>query len=394
MSLNCFRYFLVELSMIPSLGIISLQTFVRIFSVSLVLLTVSGCACSNSSNSQEHKKYTQQLIGVERPAMIDGIAIGEGRNDGVLRLYSTREWGTVTAGYEYSFTNGKWIASTVFNANAYCSSPVTADLKKQGKNLLYLGGWDDMGVLMLQHNNGWQKPDILTDSEGKGIVLAMKTGDGHNDGVSRLYVGHWSESGLIEYSWNNETYISNQIMNKSVGRFDIGQGRNDGINRLYAVERNGRDLHEFTWNGNSYSDEVIFSGSHISNGAVSVADGRGDGKNRIYVWAGGLFELTFENGQWRSLTLEKNNLERYYITIGTIRSDKKPGVYVSVKNRGVYEYSWSQESNKFGVDVITSATGGTAIGDIRGDGKNRLYAARGTKEHFTSASVVEIFEAK
>jgi hypothetical protein len=181
-------------------------------------------------------------------------------------------------------------------------------------------------------------------------------------------------------------------MNTSVGRFGIGPGRNDGINRIYVVERGGRDVHELSWNGGVFSDIVIFTGSAVSNGSAHVADGRGDNKHRVYVWAGGLFELTWQSGAWLPLTMNGDNYERYYIYAGSIRHDKKPCVYVSVKNQGLFEYVWSESESVFETDAVSGATGGCVIGDGRGDGKNRLYAARGTKGHYTEAAAVEIWE--
>jgi len=320
--------------------------------------------------------------------MIDGVVLGTGRNDKIRRIYTTRGWDN-NSGYEYSFTGNEWISNTTFSADIYCSSPVISDLKKEGTNSLYLGGWNESGVLMLKYKDTWTEPKILPESKGKGIILAMLSGNGRNDGINRLYVAHWSDNGLIEYSWNGSKFIAVQLMNKSVGRFSIGRGRNDGINRIYAVERGGSDLHEFTWTGKKYVDKVIFTGSD-SNGTVYVADGRGDRVNRLYVWSGSLFELTYQNGQWTPLVLDKDNVERYYIISGSIRKDNQPGVYVSVKKHGLYEYIWSKLQNKFNVDVITGATGGCCIGDGRGDGRNRLYVANGTKKHYSKAAVVEI----
>jgi len=335
--------------------------------------------------------YTINLINSDtNPPMIDSVELGIGRNDNLNRLYTTRSWDE-SSGYEYSFSGNEWIIVNNFNALSYCSSPIIADINNTG-NSLYLGGWNNLGILMLSFNNIWSSTSILTGSDNKGTILSMKAGDGRNDGITRLYAAHSSASGLIEYSWNGSGYTSNQLINKSVGRFAIGKGRNDGINRIYMVERGGTALHELTWNGTTFTDEIIFNGNVASNGSVHIADGRGDGINRIYVWAGGLFEVTYNNGTWSTITIDEEYTERYYINAGTIRNNSKPGIYVSAKLRGLYEYIWSEEQNKYEVDVITGATGGCSIGDGRGDGKNRLYVARGTKGNYTNAAVVEIWE--
>jgi len=93
-----------------------------------------------------------------------------------------------------------------------------------------------------------------------------------------------------------------------------------------------------------------------------------------------------------SRTRDADILERYYINAGSIRHDGEPGVYVSVKNQGLYEYVWSESGATYQVDAISAATGGCSIGNGRGDGKNRLYVARGTKGHYVDAAVIEIWE--
>jgi hypothetical protein len=336
------------------------------------------------------------------PPKIDTVELGVGRNDGVLRLYSTRVSSSVPGneGYEYSSSSGVWLSSVYITADDYCSSPVIADLTGEGLNTVYLGDRDDQGVLMIKYDNGWPLPpySFLPGSEGKGRILAMKAGDGRNDGADRLYVSHMTNSGLVEYSWNvtTSTYDALELIDTPVGRIGIGQGRNDGINRIYVVERGGTSVHEFTWDDGqaAFVETVIFTGS-TSGGSAYVADGRGDDVQRVYVWAGRLYELTWDSGdqQWDSLTMDDDSsLERFYIYVGSIRHDNKPCVYVSVKNQGLYEYEWSDTGSMFEADAITAATGGCVVGDGRGDGKDRLYAARGTKDNYTDAAVVEIWE--
>ncbi len=336
--------------------------------------------------------YHQNYIGPTADApLVNGIAFRAARSDGVQRIY-TVPW-RENRGYEFSFDSGSWRAEAIVQTEAYCVSPVVADLEQKGMNTLLLGGWESTGVRMYRYTDGWALVGVLPGSAGKGSILCMKIGDGRNDGVTRLYVSHWSESGLVEYSWNKETnrYTSKPLFNQSAGRFAIGQGRNDGRNRIYAVQRGGLDLHEFSWNGQGFDDTIIFHGSHKSNGSVHIADGRGDRKNRIYAWAGGLFELTWDNGVWSSLVLDRKNMSRYYINAGSVRRSQKPSIYVSAKKRGLYQYTWSASESRYDVDVISGATGSCAIADGRGDGKKRLYVGRGNSGHFNKAAIVEMW---
>lgn len=340
--------------------------------------------------------YTRTLIdpGVSPPD-VGEISLGVGRNDGVLRLYTARENDADTVSWEYSFVGDQWTGATTLSASSYASSPVIADLENEGANTLYLGGWNNLGVLYSKYDAGWPAYTVLNGSTNNGNILAMKAGDGRNDGVTRLYVAHYGTSGLIEYSWNGTEYESLQLLNTSVGKFGIGHGRNDGVNRIYALDRGGTALYEFTWNGatQQFESVEIYTAGVASAGTVHVGDGRGDGVQRLYVWAGSVLELTYAGGSWSSLTLDPDSTPaRFHITTGTIRADGQPSVYVSVKEQGLEEYTWSDTGDAFTVDAISSATGGVSIGDGRGDGKDRLYVARGTKDHYSEAAVVEISE--
>ena len=366
----------------------------RIIAVVVVLLLSLVVVLTSVSNSGS-SRYKQHLISSGgTTSKLDGLTLAKGRNDGKLRLYSTRAW-EKTQGFEFSWKGRSWVQSSTISSDAYFSSPIFADLKGENRHSLYVGGWGENGVLVSSYKKGWSKPEALTESRNKGSILAMHSGKGRNDGIDRLYVAYWKgNGGLTEFSWSGNDYTSTQLLDHPVGRFDIGQGRNDGVERIYAFERGGRKLYEFTWNGTSYISKVIYTASYISQGAVHVGDGRGDKKNRIYFWGDGLYELTHKKGRWSPILLDKTEASRFYITSGSIRKDKKPGVYVSVKKRGLHEYTWNNKKGSFNVDVISGATGGCVIGDGRGDGKARLYVTNGSKGYFTEADVVEIWESE
>jgi hypothetical protein len=378
----------------------TVKTRMALFSVRFgifLLALLTSCSSSDGASGDDTSHiYKQLLIDTNSPPLFDGVELGIGRNDGIRRLYTPR--GTKnTSGNEYSFNDNKWSVSKIFTSDILYISPVVTDLKEEGANSLYLGGWSNKGILIYKYENGWLPESVLDGSSGNGDILAIKNGNGRNDGTTRLYVAHSSGSpGLVEYSWNSTTekYDVVTLINKSVGRFAIGQGRNDGINRIYAVERGVGEVYECVWDTGSsmFRNELIFTGTP-SNGSVFVADGRGDKINRIYVWAGGIYELTYHGGNWSSLTMDNNStLNRYYIYAGSIRATDQPSVYISVSTKGLYEYTWSESQGKFKIDAITGATGGCVIGDGRGDGKNRLYVANGSKGTFIRAAIVEIWE--
>jgi hypothetical protein len=360
-----------------------LSKFSNIFLLFFVLLfTFPG-------DSKGYCDLHESLIMPGSNLKLDGIELVNGRNDGKMRLYSTRNSSVGNNAYEYSFTENSWRGEITFSASAKCSAPTIVDLKNEGRNTLYVGGWNSIGVLMIAYDNGWQAPEVMPGSTSyTGRILAMHAGDGRNNGTPSLYVAH--DGALVEYRWTNQGFAELQVMNSTVGRFSIGDGRNDNKNRVYVIRRYGTELHEFTWNGSGYDDKVIFTGNS-SAGCVHVGDGRGDGMNRVYVWAQGLFELTYSNGIWTSLVVDQSSINRFYITSGSVRSDNKSRLYVSQTGQGLAEYTWNNAQEKFEkVDAITTATGGCAIGDGRGDGVNRLYVACGSKGYYRQAAVVEL----
>lgn len=330
--------------------------------------------------------WQKELIMPQSGCKIDGVNLGDGRNDGVIRLY-----GSIThagKGLEWSWRDGTWSTDTTFSANGSHCTPRLGALKNDGNNAVYVGSWSNNGVKMIAYNNGWITPETIVNSKDKGNIYALKIGDGCNDTKQRLYIG--SDKGLYQYTWNGQTYDETVVLNSNVGEFDIGNGRNDGINRIYAGQRNGKQLHELTWNGTQFSDTIIYTHTSTSKWATHVAAVKGDGVRRIYAWCGTLIELEYRNKQWVTTDVDLRNAERYYIRSGSVQNDKKNRLYVSEKGKGLMEYTWNGAQNKYEVDAITAATGGCAMGDGRGDGKVRLYVAGGTRGHFQDASVVEL----
>lgn len=326
------------------------------------------------------------LIDPGFSSQVDGVELGTGRNDGVIRLYGPLSY--EGAGYEWSFENGSWVGREIYSGlgSTHCT-PRVGDLGGQGSGV-YMGIWSNKGVGMVSYDNGWSGVEIMNGSTGKSRILSIKVGDGRNDGVQRLYIG--SDNGLFEYSWNGADYDERLVLNRPVGDFGFGDGRNDGVTGIYAGVRGGTTLHELVWDGQTFQNNVIFTAQHSSRYAAHVGDGRGDGVNRVYAWCGGIYEFTYENGQWTRVTVDSRGGSRFYIRSGRIHSDNRSRLYVSKMYEGLMEYSWNTEQQEFEVDAISGATGGCAIGDGRGDGKNRLYVGRGSNGTYTEAAVVEI----
>lgn len=333
-------------------------------------------------NAQESLQKT--LIMPGPGAGVDGVELGVGRNDGVIRLYGSAIFDGV--GYEWSYQNDEWSSNKIYSGLGVSSTPRLGNLDGRG-NAIYTGVWN-VGVATVGFSGAWSKPEMVPGTSGKKRVLAVKPGDGRNDGSQRLYVG--TDLGLFEFTRRGSSYDSLTLLEHAVGDFGLGDGRNDGVRRIYAGEREGSQLHELSWDGKQFRDQVIYKCPETSEYSAHVADGRSDGKNRVYAWCGKLIELTYNNGRWTEFTVDEERAMRFYVRSGRVRSDNRSRLYISQKPKGLKEYGWNAEQQRFDVDVVSGATGGCAIGDGRGDGKNRLYVARGSSAKFAEAAVVEL----
>ncbi len=331
-------------------------------------------------------EFKQTLILPGRPYKIDGVNLGVGRNDSKLRLYGS---GTYQGkGFEWSFTNSLWHSDTIYSGIGTHCAPRIAALKNNGINAFYIGEWGSKGVRFTSYSNGWSPLSTLTNSTGKSNIYATRSGNGCNDGKERLYIA--SDKGLFQYSWNGQSFDEQVVCDFTVGEFSLGDGRNDGTNRIYVGRRYGKTLHEFSWDGTAFKESIVYTAPSNSSWATHVASVRNDTLNRVYAWTGPLMEFTYSSGKWDTLTVDSKNAQRFYIRSGAVRVDKQSRLYVSEKNSGLKEYTWNISKSKFDIDGITAATGGCTIGDGRGDGKNRLYVASGTKNNYSGASVVEL----
>jgi hypothetical protein len=318
----------------------------------------------------------------------EGICLGRGIRGEPARLYAGSGWGGDGKGYEWTYANGSWTSQEIYSGLGICYSPVVASVRGTGQSLLYIGGYSDQRLYeVLYQGSDWETAVVGGSAIDK--IGCVRVAEGRNDGVKRLYfsnVDAGAEGGLYELSWDevNGEWQRLKIHSRDVGEFAIADGRNDGILRIYAGSREGGDggLVEFTWNGSEYIKVVLmFEG--ILQGRIQatyVGDGRGDGKNRVYVneWNGRLFELSYEDPSWVLIQVA-GSATRFYLTSGILRADNKSRLYASLQSNGVYEYTWSGTTYEESVDAISAATGKIVIGDGRNDGKNRLYVGRGTR---------------
>jgi hypothetical protein len=323
-----------------------------------------------------------------------GIWVGEGVRGPEVRVYAASGWGGNGRGYEWKYAAGTWESEEIYSGVGVAYSPMVAIAGEGGEKRLYVGSYSNKRLFEVSAEPGGWSTLSVPGSQIDNVVC-VRAAAGRNDGVQRIYISHAgtsAEAGLYEFSWSDASasWERLKVHGRNVGEFAVADGRGDGVLRIYAGAREGGDggLVEFTWDGSQYAGNVLrFDG--ILGGRIQttyVGDGRGDGKNRVYVneWGGPLHELSYEGGAWAPLKVA-GAATRFYLASGRLRADNKPRIYAVVKKSGVFEHTWDGAGFEATVDAVTSATGKAVVADGRGDNKNRLYAGKGDGSLFPGA---------
>ena len=160
-------------------------------------------------------------------ALMSGVAIGDGNNDGELEVYG--------ASYNYHIYQFKWNGSIWIKTNVGASGD-------------YMHG--------------------------------VAVGDGNNDGEFEVYGANWYDF-IYQFKWNgsnwDKTYVGSIATPQSV---TVGDGNNDGELEVYGASTD-HHIYQFKWNGTSWDKTDIGTGTDMMQG-VTVGDGNNDGRLEIY----------------------------------------------------------------------------------------------------------------
>jgi hypothetical protein len=222
--------------------------------------------------------WVMRDMGASGGAYLKGVALGQGRNDSLVRVYATHLNGHV---YEYTDSSGVWQVV-------------------------------DMGTIVL---------GVLSNG---GIAI----GDGRNDGVQRIYVsidtlGPGGKGIIAEYSYEGGNWVISWVGNNELWFWPVavGQGRNDTVNRVYAASVDNH-VYEFTYNGSQWIKAEVGVGETRIYWMrdLTVGLGRGDDVNRVYaVNDADLFEFT-----WNGNGVETDKESTDFVAIGEIRVRPNP----------------------------------------------------------------------
>ncbi len=255
---------------------------------------------------------------------IIGLWIGNGRRDGLNRIYGASSWGNL---YEYTYDDSIWVIDSLGSPGAFYA-----------------------GVTM---------------------------GNIRNDDTIRICSAGY-QIPICEYTWNGFNWDTMDIcqVNRDIWPMGIGKGRNDGYERIYCPDYTNSFLREYSWNGVSFDEDSI--SSNLRLGKVVVGPGRNDGINRVYgsEIMGHINEFSYGSGIWSNLDIQPGaqNLPRFGMCLGRAKSDGQVRLYSNAVTEAVREHSWNGSMwVDTVIDAISGATADLTIGPGRNDDTMRIY---------------------
>lgn len=323
------------------------------------------------------------------------IEVADGRNDGTNRIYVSTmgpKSGTSTTGvYEWIYSNGSWNYTTVKSGILALVTLAVGDGRNDGVNRVYFTEFTSTGRLFeaTWANNQWNVVELIPGTKYNSLCVYI--GQGRNDGKNRVYLSA-PGAGLFEYTYGNGSWTKLQISAAAGGEGVgcIGDTRNDGVNRLC---QNGKAPYDITWKGSSYDIDTL-TGTTDWPDASFIAPGRNDGVNRVYTNTNkGRMEYTWNGTGWSAFTVDTTHRRGDYYLAKT-KNDGKYHAYTTMSAAGLppgplFEYTWngSTYSKDTVVDAISGATAMVTAGIGRNDDTVRLYApnwAKGTIYEITN----------
>lgn len=354
---------------------------------------------------------TWTIGGFNSPSAVP-LDIGDGRGDGVNRVFETPHYSTLVHNGEFTYTAGLWngipipLPSPPPSPLGPCS--IMANLKVgEGGGSLQVGTWS--GVCQCNYGGGaWSCslthgfPAYPGGSDLGGNVSLY--GGSVFQGVRHIVPGEKQFRIDMDGSniWSHDADL--YFAGSGIG-LDIGDGRNDGVNRIYAYLywSNGMGgfedaVYEISNSGGVWTGNLIDNlPSFAIGGGIIVGQGRGDGINRIYYLNGGpdnaIYELTYSSGVWTRTAVTAANTANYF-NIGKGRGDNSEHIYYTYCPAGFCEnqlHELTYTSDGWQKADIFSVLGAELlipiIGPGRNDGINRVYAGSGNPPDASNTTV-------
>ncbi len=322
--------------------------------------------------------WRKELIGPYSGSYYYEVKVGDGRNDGIQRVYCACWNGHVV---EWTYNEDSW---SMVDCGA---APPSSDNRmiglwigrgqNDGLNRLYGANADGHAYEFSYVDTTWEMEDLGSPGE---FYAGITLGTPRNDGTIRVCAGGY-HTPVREYSWNGASWDTANISlgNRYVWPLAIAQGRNDGIERIYCPDWYQYYLREYTWAGIGYDEVLIESPQNLVKAVVGP--GRNDAVNRVYASGmyGHIHEFTYEYGVWESVDIHPYAplRSRYGLCFGNVKNDDTLRLYSVAQNGDIREHTWEDGIgwDDSIIDAVSGATVDITVGKGRNDDTNRLYVS-------------------
>ena len=266
---------------------------------------------------------------------IHNLGMGPGRGDGRTRIYACSLDGNL---YELSFNGSSWSQATVGVADPPCTHAVVGNGRNDGVNRLYATR-DQIVWEYTWTGSSWSA--VQVGSVNRGIVHGIDLGAGRGGTTNHLYVATSAE-GTFEATFSGGAWSMVSMGDDGdVRNVSLGAGRNDGVVRVYAGVSTGV-IREFSRTGSVWSEMEINQpiGSVIVHAYVRA--GRGDGVMRVYGAAGdgSAYEFTWTGSGWTIADMGGGSAYLYGFAPGTRPGETRQRLYGAAFDGRVYEFTW------------------------------------------------------
>ena len=310
-----------------------------------------------------------------------GIAAGNGRNDGVTRIYGANANARV---YEFTYSGGTWNRTDMGKGTYNMMCVTVGDGENNGKMRVYSGDSNGNVLEFTFSGTSWQSPVTITTLPQQ--VNSIAIGKGENDSVNRIYCA-CSDDHLYELSYNAGVWnkVDMGSGGNTMSSVTLGNGRNDGITRIYGANVDDH-IYEFTYTGGTTWSKADLGSGSANMASVAVGNGRNDGVTRVYGGNGDGHVYEFSNVSASSWTITDMGSGVTSPTVYTMQSvliengqnDGVMRVYAADQDSRIYELTYTGSAwNMYDMSYADSASymQGIASGNGRNDGVNRIFGA-------------------
>jgi hypothetical protein len=180
--------------------------------------------------------------------MVQGVVVSPARNDGTNRLYAIAGtfFGPV---YEYTWSGSTWnLADCSIGSGAPSDFRTLCSGEGRNDGVQRIYAWGDSGLYELTYDDfaGWTSVEVTGEqypvSNDYGVITLA---DGRNDEVLRLYAA--GDDGVGEYTFSGSWAKTALISSRKAGGVSVGNGRGDStpVNRVYIS--GGTHVYEYTF---------------------------------------------------------------------------------------------------------------------------------------------------